>query len=150
MTIWVDADALPGAIKEILVRASVKRGVDIVLVANQWLPKPKAARVEIVTVSAGADVADDYIVEHCQSADLVITSDIPLAARAVEKGAMVITPYGKVLDEDNVREHLSIRDFSTELRDQGIETGGPSAFGQQQRQAFANALDRWITKHTDS
>ncbi|MFU8804804.1 MAG: YaiI/YqxD family protein [Bradymonadaceae bacterium] len=150
MTIWVDADALPRPVKEILVKASVKRGVDVVLVANQWMPKPRSARVEVVTVSAGADIADDYIAENCEAGDLVITADVPLAARVVEKDAMVITPYGKILDEENVREHLSIRDFSADLRDAGVDTGGPPPYGQQQRQAFANALDRWLTQNQKS
>ena len=115
--VWVDADALPGAIREILVRASVRREVSVVLVANQWMRQPKSAWVEIVTVSAGADVADDHIVENCGPGDLVVTSDLPLAARAVEEGAQVVTPYGRVLDESNVSEHLSFRDFSEQLRE---------------------------------
>jgi uncharacterized protein YaiI (UPF0178 family) len=145
MTIWVDADAAPNACKEILVRASRKRDFDVVLVANRWLEKPKAARVTVQTVGMGEDVADDYIVEQCQEGDLVVTFDIPLAARAVEEGALVITPHGKELDESNVRERLSRRNFAHELRSAGIDTGGPSAFGASQKQAFANALDRWLT-----
>ncbi len=146
MTIWVDADAAPNAVKDILVRASQRREVDVVLVANRWLQKPKAARISVVTVAAGEDVADDYIVEHCAEGDMVITFDIPLAARAVEKGATVVTPHGKELDEGNVRERLSRRDFSHYLRSIGVETGGPSAFGNTEKQAFANALDRWLTR----
>ena len=146
MTIWVDADALPGAVKEILVKASLKREVDVVLVANHWMPQPKSYRVEVVTVSAGADVADDHIVEHCSEGDLVITADIPLAARVIEKGAEVVTAYGRVLDEENVREALSMRDFKEELRDVGVMTGGPPPYGEQQKRDFANALDRWITR----
>lgn len=145
MTIWVDADAAPNACKDILVRASRKREVDVVLVANRWLQKPKSTRVSVVTVSSGEDVADDYIVEQCEAGDLVITFDIPLAARAVEEGAVVVTPHGKELDETNVRARLSRRDFAHQLRSMGIDTGGPSAFGDRQKQAFANALDRWIT-----
>ncbi len=145
MTIWVDADAAPNACKDILVKASRKREVDVVLVANRWLQKPKSARVSVVTVASGADAADDYIVEQCEAGDLVITFDIPLAARAVEQGALVITPHGKELDENNVRTRLSQRDFAHQLRSMGVDTGGPSAFGPQQKQAFANALDRWIT-----
>lgn len=145
MTIWVDADAAPNAVKDILVRASLRREVDVIFVANRWLQKPKSARVSVVTVGAGEDVADDYIVEHCEEGDVVITFDIPLAARAVEKGAQVITPHGKELDANNVRERLSRRDFSHFLRSIGEDTGGPSAFGDAQKQAFANALDRWLT-----
>ncbi len=146
MTIWVDADATPNAVKEILVRASLKRQVDVVLVANHWIPKPRSARVSTVTVAQGADVADDHIAEHCQEGDLVITADIPLAARVVEKEAQVITPYGRELDAANVREALSLRDFNEELRDMGVHSGGPPPFGRVQKREFANALDRWITK----
>jgi uncharacterized protein len=145
MTIWVDADACPRAVKEILVRAANKRGVDIVFVANRWMQPPKSPRVRTVTVTAGADVADDHIVEACQPGELVITFDIPLAARAVEKGAVVITPHGTELDATNVGERLSLRDFKEDLRNMGVETGGPSAFGELEKRAFANALDRWIT-----
>ena len=145
MTIWVDADAAPNACKAILVRASRSREVDVVLVANRWLQKPKAARVTVQTVASGADAADDYIVEHCEEGDMVVTFDIPLAARAVDEGAIVITPHGKELDESNVRTRLSQRNFGHYLRSIGVDTGGPSAFGDQQKQAFANALDRWLT-----
>lgn len=144
--VWVDADALPGVVRDLLVRASIKRELDVVLVANRWMPQPKSAWIEIVTVSAGADVADDYIVEQCRDGDLVVTFDIPLASRAVEEGAQVVTPHGNVLDASNVSEALSYRDFSQELRDMGVQTGGPSPFSDQNKQAFANALDRWITK----
>ena len=122
MTIWIDADATPREVKKIVVRASIKRDVDVVLVANRWIRKPRSHRVKTVTVEAGADAADDYIVEHCQPADLVITADIPLAARVVERDAEVITPYGRELDADNVREALSVRDFKEELRSAGIPT----------------------------
>ena len=146
MTIWIDADATPRAVRKILIRASLKRQVDVVLVANRWMRKPRSHRVSTVTVAAGADVADDYIADHCEAGDLVITADIPLAARVVERDAEVITPYGRELDEENVRQALSMRDFKEELRDSGIDTGGPPPFGAQQKQAFANALDRWITR----
>ena len=146
MTIWIDADATPRAVKKIIVRASLKRDVDVVLVANRWMRKPRSHRVSTVTVSAGQDVADDYIAEHCEAGDLVITADIPLAARVVERDAEVITPYGRELDEENVREALSIRDFNEELRDAGVMTGGPPPFGRTQKRDFANALDRWITR----
>lgn len=147
MTIWVDADALPRAAREILVRAANNRQVDVVLVANRWQEQPRSARVSVVTVSAGADVADDHIAEHCDAGDLVVTSDIPLAARAVAKGAQVITSYGRELDEDNVREALSVRDFHDELREIGVQTSGPPPYDDATKRAFANALDRWITKH---
>ena len=146
MTIWIDADATPREVKKILVRASLKRDVDVVLVANRWMRKPRSHRVSTVTVSADADAADDYIAEHCEAGDLVITADIPLAARVVERDAQVITPYGRELDEENVREALSVRDFKEELRDAGVMTGGPPPFGRVQKRDFANALDRWITR----
>lgn len=146
MTIWVDADAAPTAVREILVRASRKREVDVVFVANRWMPKPKSHRASAVSVSAGADAADDYIAENCEQGDLVITADIPLAARAVEAGAQVITPYGRELDEANVREALSMRDFKEELREFGVDSGGPPPYGRVQKREFANALDRWITQ----
>ncbi len=104
-------------------------------------------RVSSVQVPRGPDSADDHIAEACEAGDLVITADIPLAARAVEKGAMVIRPRGYVLDEENVQEALSMRDFSTELRDVGVSTSGPPPFGPNDRQRFANALDRWVTKN---
>ncbi len=146
MRVWLDADAAPGAVKEILVRASLKRDVEMVFVANHWIPQPKSFRISVVTVSSGADVADDYIAERCEEGDLVITADIPLAARAVDRGAFVVTPHGRELDEATVREALSIRDFNEELREVGVMTGGPPPYGPQQKQAFANALDRWITR----
>lgn len=146
MKIWVDADALPGAVREILVRASVRRQVEIVLVANRWLEKPKSKWASTVLVGAGADVADDYIAEHCAAGELVITADVPLAARVVEVGAEVITPYGRVMDAENVRELLSLRDFNEELRGNGVMTGGPPPFGNAERQAFANALDKWLAR----
>ncbi|RAL23025.1 YaiI/YqxD family protein [Lujinxingia litoralis] len=147
MTIWVDADALPSAARDILVKASLTRRINVVLVANRWMPKPRAELVQTIVVPAGADVADDHIVEHCQQGDLVITADIPLADRVIERGCQVITAYGRELDEANVREALSMRDFKEELRDLGVMTGGPPPYGQSQKQGFANALDRWITRH---
>ncbi len=146
MTIWIDADATPRAVREILVRASRTRDVPVVFVANRWMRKPKARLASTVTVGAGEDVADDHIADHCQEGDLVITADIPLAARAVDAGAKVITPYGRDLDEENVRYALSMRDFKEDLRDAGIDSGGPPPFGESQKRDFANALDRWITR----
>lgn len=145
--IWVDADALPRAAREILVRASRKREVEITFVRNGWMEKPKSPRVEVILVSQGADIADDRIVEEIASGELCITADIPLAARVVEKGARVITPHGRELTEEDVREALSIRDFHTDLREQGVQTGGPSPYDDRVKQQFANALDRWITKY---
>ena len=145
--IWVDADALPRAARDILARAALKREVDVTFVANGWFQKPDVARVEVVLVAPGEDVADDHIAEHIEAGELCITSDIPLAARAVDKGARVITPYGRELDEESVQEALSVRDFHTELRESGVQTGGPKPYDDGAKQKFANALDRWITKY---
>lgn len=145
--IWIDADALPGACREILYRAANKREVHITLVANRWLEEPRSEYIHAKIVPQGADEADDWIVEQCTDGDFVITADIPLAARAVEKGSKVLTPRGRELDASNVSEALSYRDFGHELREMGIQTGGASSFSQKDSQKFANALDRWITKH---
>jgi len=145
--IWVDADALPRAARAILVRAAMNRGVEVTFVANGWFQKPDAVRVDVVLVAPGADIADDHIVEHIEAGELCITSDIPLAARAVEKGAHVVTPYGRELDERTVGEALSVRDFHTELREMGVQTSGPKPYDEGAKEQFANALDRWITKY---
>ncbi len=147
MTIWVDADALPRAARDILIRAAMRREVHVVFVANGWFQNPDVAGVEVVLVAPGADVADDHIAEHAAAGDLCITSDIPLAARAVERGAHVITPHGRDLDEETVGEALSLRDFHAELRDVGIQSKGPEPYDDGAKQRFANALDRWITKN---
>lgn len=145
--IWIDADALPGSCREILYRAANKRSVNITLVANRWLEEPKSDYIDAKIVPQGADEADDWIVEQCEDGDFVITADIPLAARVVEKGCKVLTPRGRELDESNVSEALSYRDFGHELREMGIQTGGAPPFSQKDTQKFANALDRWITKN---
>jgi uncharacterized protein YaiI (UPF0178 family) len=145
MTIWVDADAMPREVRDILIRAAQRRKVDVVMVANRPIHNAGSQRVSSIQVAQGADVADDYIAEHCTSDDLVVTADIPLAARVVEKGGLVLQPRGRVLDKENVEEVLSIRDFKEELRSGGVITGGPPPFDAGAKQRFANALDRWIT-----
>lgn len=145
MTIWVDADAAPRPCKAILFKAAQKRDVDVVLVANGWQTVP-GGRISFVQVPGGPDVADDYIAERCARGDLVITADIPLAARAVERGAEVVTPHGRELDADSVGEALSVRDFNQELRNLGVMTGGPRPYDGKAKQRFANALDRWIAR----
>jgi hypothetical protein len=145
--IFVDADALPRAARDIIVRASGRCEIDVLLVANGWYEKPRARRVEVELVAPGEDVADDRIVELIGEGDLCITSDIPLAARVVEEGADCITPRGRELTEDTVGPALSLRDFHTDLRDSGIQTGGLSAYDSKAKEAFANALDRWLTKN---
>lgn len=145
MTIWVDADAAPRPCKDILFKAAQKRRVEVVLVANGYQSVP-GGPISFVQVPGGPDVADDYIAERCGKGDLVITADIPLAARAVEAGAEVLTPHGRELDGDTVREALSVRDFNQDLRDLGVMTGGPRPYDGKAKQRFANGLDRWIAR----
>jgi uncharacterized protein len=142
--IWVDADACPKVIKEILFRAAERAGVMVTLVANQPLPVPKSRFVRSVQVAAGFDVADDHIVQHVQAGELVVTADIPLAAQAVERGALALNPRGELYTRDNIRQHLTMRDLMDTLRGSGVETGGPAAFGMGDRHAFANQLDRLL------
>ena len=146
--IWIDADALPGKIRELIFRNAVRREVHITLVANRWLQEPESDFIHAKVVGEGDDVADDWIADHCEAGELVVTQDIPLAARAVEKGCKVITPHGRELTEANVTEALSFRDFSAELREMGVQTGGAAPFSEKDVQNFANALDRWITKNS--
>jgi uncharacterized protein YaiI (UPF0178 family) len=143
-TIWVDADACPKPIKEILFRASDRVKVPVVLVANQPLQVPPSGLIRSIQVSAGFDVADDYIVQQAQSGELVITSDIPLAAEVIEKGCLVLTPRGERYTTDNIRQRLAMRDFLDTMRGSGLDTGGPAAFSHSDRQAFANQLDRLL------
>lgn len=145
--LWVDHDATPIMIVEILHRVAKRRELGVTFVANRWREHPKSPFIRHIVVGGDADAADDYIVEHCESGQLVITADIPLAARAVEKGAQVIDHRGKTRTAEDVREALSLRDFHQELRDSGIETGGPRAYNASDRQAFANALDRWLARN---
>ncbi len=146
MRIWVDADACPKVIKEILYRAAQRVGVELTLVANQPLTSPRSKYIKTKQVSGGFDVADKWIVEAVQKDDLVITADIPLAAEVVEKGALALNPRGELYTEENVRERLGIRDMMDELRSTGAITGGPSAITRSDRQAFANQLDSLLTK----
>lgn len=145
-TIWVDADATPRPVKDVLFNASYRRDIRLVLVANSWMRHPSSGLISFVQVAAGADVADDYIAEHAVAGDLVITQDVPLAARVVPAGVSVIQPSGTELDQDSVDEALSMRDFKESLRNSGGLTGGPPPFSNKQKQKFSNALDRWITR----
>lgn len=147
MKIWVDADACPKAIKDILVRAAGRIGVQTIFVANQPMRLPESEFIKKIQVPGGADVADDKIVELLQSGDLVITADIPLAARVVDKDVVALDPRGDFYSKENIRERLSIRDFMDGLRSAGVETGGPASFKQKDSQAFADQLDRFLTKH---
>jgi uncharacterized protein len=144
--IWVDADACPNPIKEILFRAAKRVCILTTFVANQELQIPASAYIKAIQVRAGLDVADRHIVELLRSGDLVVTADIPLAADAIAKGAVALDPRGELYTTANIRERLSLRNFMDELRSGGVETGGPPAFRQRDIQAFANQLDRFLTK----
>ena len=144
MQIWVDADACPGVIKEILFRAATRHSLPVVLVANQWLRVPPSPWIRAVQVPKGFDVADNYIVEQVAAGDLVITADIPLAALVIEKRAFALNPRGELYSTENIRQLLDMRNFMDTLRSSGVETGGPPAFNHGDRQNFANRLDRLI------
>lgn len=146
MKIWIDADACPRVIKEIVFRASERLGLPVLLVANKSLSKHNTMLVESIVVADGFDVADDYIAENAAAEDLVITADIPLAARIVAKGGIAIDPRGELYTEENVGERLSMRDLMMELRSGGSVQGGPSQFGLADRQRFASSLDRILTR----
>ena len=146
MKIWVDADACPKVIKEILFRAADRTQTPVVFVANQWLQLPDSEFIIFILVGQGSDIADDRIAEESAPGDLVITADIPLAARIVEKGAAALDPRGTMYGKHNIKQILSMRDFMDSLRGSGVDTGGPDNFGQRERLAFANELDRFITK----
>jgi len=146
MHIWVDADACPKVIKEILFRAAERVQLPMTLVANKPLQTPPSHFINSIRVDGGFDVADNYIVQHLQPGDLVITADIPLAAEAIEKDAYALNPRGTFYTRDNIKERLAMRDLMDELRGSGIQTGGPKALKHADRQAFANQLDRFLTR----
>ncbi len=147
MQIWVDADACPQVIKEILFRAAERAHVLTTLVANSPLRTPPSAFIRSVRVGAGFDVADHRIARELQPGDLVITADIPLAAEVIARGAHALDPRGELYSEDNVRERLAIRNLMQDLRATGEILGGPAPFGHADRQRFANHLDRFLTRH---
>lgn len=144
--IWVDADACPKAIKAILFRAAEREQVLVTLVANQVLAKPPSAFIKSLQVSKGLDVADNEIVKRVSTGDLVITSDIPLAAEVIAKKALALSPRGELYTVDNIKARLTMRDFLDTLRGSGINTGGPASLSQSDRQAFANQLDRLLAQ----
>lgn len=144
MQIWVDADACPKVIREILFRASARLQLPLVLVANRRLPEPPSPLISTIRVAKGADLADLHIVERIAAGDLVVTADIPLAAAAIAKGGHALNPRGEFYSVENIGERLSLRNFLSDLRDHGIETGGPAPLSQRDRQNFANQLDRFL------
>ena len=144
--IWVDADACPGVIKDILFRAAERTRIMTTLVANQIIKVPPSSFIRFVQVASGFDVADKYILDALQPDDLVVTADIPLAAGAIERNAQALNPRGEIYTKENIRERLSLRDFMQELRGSGVATGGPPTIGPRDRQAFANGLDMLLRK----
>jgi uncharacterized protein YaiI (UPF0178 family) len=146
MQIWVDADACPNVIKDILFRAATRARVSLTLVANQLLRTPPSPYIKAIQVPSGFDVADSKIVQQLQPGDLVITADIPLAALVIEKGGHALNPRGEFYTTENICERLTMRNFMDELRNTGVNTGGPAVLSLSDRQAFANQLDRFLTK----
>lgn len=144
--IWVDADACPVVIKEILFRGAERLRIPLTLVANQWLRCPRSPYLQALQVPGGPDAADDAIAERVAAGDLVVTQDIPLAARVLEKGGVALGPRGELHTTGNIAERLSIRNFMEELRGAGVQTGGPAALNARDRQAFAAQFDRWLAR----
>ncbi|GKV94134.1 YaiI/YqxD family protein [Pectobacterium aroidearum] len=144
MQIWVDADACPNVIKDVLFRAADRTQTQVTLVANQTIKVPPSRFIRTLRVSSGFDVADNEIVRRVEAGDLVITADIPLAAEVIEKGGAALNPRGERYTPDTIRERLNMRDFMDTMRASGIQTGGPSALSQRDRQQFANELDKWL------
>lgn len=150
MFIWVDADACPNVIKEVLYRAADHTATTVTFVANQFLRVPPSPYLRTLQVPAGFDVADNEIVRRCQPGDLVITADIPLAAEVIEKGAAALNPRGERYSPATIRERLTMRDFMDTLRSSGVQTGGPATMSPRDRQQFANELDSWLTQQKRS
>ena len=146
MRVWIDADACPRAAKDQVVKFALKRRFEVVMVAGQALAKPAFSCVRLIVVPSGPDAADDYLVEHAQPGELVICSDVPLADRLVKKGVAALDPRGREFDERNMADTLAVRNLFTELREQGQMGGGQAAYGERDKQAFANALDRILIR----
>lgn len=146
MQIWVDADACPKVVKEVLCRAATRTGLQITFVANHYVPVPTAPNIKSIQVEAGFDVADDEIVRRSEAGDLVISGDIPLAAELIAKKVQVLNPRGELYTEATIKARLNIRDFMETMRASGIQTGGPAALSQTDRREFANQLDRILAK----
>jgi len=145
--LWIDADACPKPIKEIIFRAALRTQTTVILVSNQWISTPISPFIQKVQVSQGFDKADAYILEHMQSAELVITADIPLAAQVIDKNGYALNPRGELYTHANVKQQLAMRNLHTELRGAGLIIGGPAKINPQQVQAFANHLDQWLTRN---
>ncbi|GBU12906.1 YaiI/YqxD family protein [Ewingella sp. S1.OA.A_B6] len=144
MQIWVDADACPNVIKEVLFRAAERTGMMVTLVANQIIRTPPSKYLRTLRVEAGFDVADNEIVRRTEPGDLVITADIPLAAEVIEKGGVALNPRGERYTTETIKERLNMRDFMDTMRASGVQTGGPPTLNQRDRQQFANELDKWL------
>ena len=149
MTIWVDADACPLPAKEILFKASERTKTELILVANQYIKIPPSKFIQMIQVPSGFDVADDEIVKRAQPNDLVITSDIPLAAEIVEKGALALNPRGELYTTSNIKQILNMRDFMDTMRSSGINSSGQAKYGDKDKQQFANQLDQWLAKSSN-
>ncbi|PSW31723.1 YaiI/YqxD family protein [Photobacterium phosphoreum] len=147
MKIWVDADACPNVVKEILFRAADRAKISVTLVANQYIRTPPSPFLRSIQVEQGFDVADNYIVQECEVGDLVITADIPLADELITKGAHALNPRGELYTKDTIKQRLQMRDFMETMRSSGIQTGGPAPLGQADRQNFANKLDAFLVKN---
>lgn len=144
ITIWVDADACPRVIKDILFRAADRASIPVTLVANQAIQVPRSPHIRSIQVASGFDVADNYIVQNAGTGDLVVTADIPLAAEVIDKECLALNPRGELYTTENIRQRLNMRDFMDTMRSSGVDTGGPPALSQADRMAFANQLDRFI------
>jgi uncharacterized protein YaiI (UPF0178 family) len=147
MRIWIDADACPVVIKDILYKAAERTGVQLTLVANRPMRIPFLRNINFVQVTSGLDMADNEIVKRLDAGDLVITADIPLAANVLEKGGHALNPRGELYSEDSIKSRLSVRDFMDSLRASGIDTGGPPTLNKGDRQNFANQLDKFLTRN---
>jgi uncharacterized protein YaiI (UPF0178 family) len=146
MRLWVDADACPKVIRDTLIRAAERTGIECWFVANHRIPLPQRSNIRALQVSSGFDIADNEIVCRVEAGDLVITADIPLADEVISKGALALSPRGELYSKDTIKARLNIRDFMDTMRASGIQTGGPAALSQTERREFANHLDRLLAK----
>jgi len=149
MTIWVDADSCPAVVRSILIKAAQRTGEPLVFVANHSIAVPTTPHISNLIVPPGFDVADNEIVKRAHTGDLVITSDIPLAAEVLAEGAAAVSSRGEPFDKETIGQRLNMRDFMDTMRGSGVHTGGPAAYGQKERQAFANYLDRWLQRKSN-